>query len=781
MACFENQHYQIQIDENKGEFNIIPKESNLPWITGNRILIEGTLENGSPFNLLAKLWNPIGLSKEQSLFDRSISFQGSDSNSGINWQVIFALPLREPLVYWRIELTNQSSSALFIDKITLLEPSLRSTQNITFPSSEKNSDLAFYVNGWQSWSSTGTYGAVDRMRRTRLGLLQEPMAYNPGTPKYHSKGRFSGDFFGVIGDRRNRVGLLLGFLSQKKHFGSITADLRNTTQLQLWANGDHARLDPHASIETDWAVMATINIDDPDPLGPYLDAVGKAHNIQNLPETPAGWCSWYYYYQEISEEIIQDNLSRINGQKNVLPLDLVQIDDGFQAEVGDWLEFNPRFPRGVKPLADEIKSEGFTPGLWLAPFIVHTKSRLAAEHPDWLLRSAKGRPVRAGFVWNTLDYALDLTVPEALEYACKVVNVAAHQWGYPYLKLDFLYAAALKCAYHDPTRTRAQVLRNGMEAIRRSVGDEIVLLGCGAPLGSMLGLVEAMRIGADVSGSWQPKYFGISLPFKNEPHMPSARNSIQNILTRAVLNKRWWVNDPDCLLVRPDCDLTMDEVKTLATAIGMTGGSVLLSDNMTELPAERIEIAAALLPPMKEQARVVDWMDVQTPERVRIDLENTTGKWHALALFNWQDMHVVSRFSACDFELADQDYWVRSFWDHQVWFVEKGKSLFKGDMPPHSSMLIAVRPASLKDPVYLGSSVHISQGLEIGTWKADAKKLAFKIEAGRQTNALVDIYIPKSPKKATCNEKEMTWEALSNNCLRFMFPIDIKTKVEIIY
>ena len=42
----------------------------------------------------------------------------------------------------------------------------------------------------------------------------------------------------------------------------------------------------------------------------------------------------------------------------------------------------------------------------------------------------------------------------------------------------------------------------GMEAIREAVGPDVTLLGCGAPFGPMLGLVEAMRIGPDVSGDW---------------------------------------------------------------------------------------------------------------------------------------------------------------------------------------------------------------------------------------------------------------------------------------
>ena len=335
--------------------------------------------------------------------------------------------------------------------------------------------------------------------------------------------------------------------------------------------------------------------------------------------------------------------------------------------------------------------------------------------------------MRPGFVWNSLGAALDLTVPEALEYACKVVDVAVHEWGFPYLKLDFLYAAALRGFYHDRTRTRAQVLRNGMEALRRTVGEETVLLGCGVPLGSVLGLVQAMRIGADVSGTWKPTYFGISLPIRNEPHMPSARNSIQNILTRAALNRRWWVNDPDCLLVRPDSHLSLEEVQSLATAIGMTGGSVLLSDDMTTLPPDRMELAAALLPSIQQPVQVLDWIDAETPSKLRLDLQGATGSWYALAAFNWDDKARPVTLEARDFRLPEETYWVRSFWDDKVRQVKAGSPLFNGTLPAHAPLLLALRPCQTDQAQYLGSSLHISQGLEVEQWKAKDGKAGLRI------------------------------------------------------
>jgi alpha-galactosidase len=771
MKVIESSALQFSLDEKSGIFNIQSRDDRLPVLKGCHISIRGRKADQRHFyvnfNQLTEYKSSSGLNS----IGKTITYQGIDEDLGISWRLNVNLPDGRPLALWQVELVNRSTQPVFIDQINILEPVKQNSQNIFFVQETEASSLAFHSNGWQSWSFTATYRPDQRMRRSNLGFLLDPMVLNPGTPQFRQAGRFSADFYGMLVDRKERTGMLLGFLSQKNHFGSLVADLRGIPSVRLWANGDGARLDPGMTVKTDPAVCYAFHLDQPDPIGPFLDVVADEHGIRNVPASPAGWCSWYYYYENISEDIIRENLAQLKEAKDTLPVDLVQIDDGFEAQVGDWLEFNRKFPDGIEPLAQEIRSAGFTPGLWLAPFIVHPGSQLAADHPDWLLKSTKGKLVRVGFGWNTLTLALDLTVPEALDYACRVLDAAAHHWGFPYLKLDFLYAAALKGQYYDGTRTRAQVLRSGMEALRRTVGDEIFLLGCGAPLGSMLGLVQAMRISEDVSGSWKPKHFGVGFLFKNETHMPSARNSIQNILTRAPLHRRWWVNDPDCLLVRPDSDLNIHEVRSLAAAIGLTGGSVLLSDRMRDLPQERLEIAAALMPPIAERVQVLDWLDAETPVKLRLDLKGAAGEWHALAYFNWKDSPAEVSLRAADFHLPGKDYFVRSFWDQTVWQAESGKEIFKDSLPAHAVILLSVRKKIPSEPVYLGSNINISQGLEVSKWEYKKDRLKVTIFPKRDVSAVVDIALPHIPKSAQFDRQPIENLCIAGNIYRFHFDV----------
>ncbi|WP_229829751.1 alpha-galactosidase [Deinococcus ficus] len=69
-----------------------------------------------------------------------------------------------------------------------------------------------------------------------------------------------------------------------------------------------------------------------------------------------------------------------------LPFDVFQLDDGFQADLGDWTRPAAHFGGHARDLPGPLRELGFTPGLWLAPFLVGPGSQLFAEHRDWLVR-----------------------------------------------------------------------------------------------------------------------------------------------------------------------------------------------------------------------------------------------------------------------------------------------------------------------------------------------------------------------------------------------------------
>ncbi len=739
---------------------------------------------------------------------------GSDPN-GLRYQLDFALAELYPFLLWKITIENKGWKPVYVDRIELLNAgfiyapggtmnsltlrSMNRARGAVRPYPEMG-ELAFYSNGWQSWSYAGVYNQKDRFHHSRLGVLRNPSGVNAGTPQPSRKGTFSSDMFAVIGDRTHRTGILAGFLSQLQHFGSLEVILNAySPALHMWANGDRARLDPDKSVSTDWACVSFIHLDEADPLGSYLDAVaressppGASPGRLRSPDThiPVGWCSWYQFSSQqytgtVTPQDVRENLRAVSGLRPALPLEVIQIDDGFETHVGDWFSFVDPFKEGVAGLAQEIRQAGLTPGLWLAPFVVDPRSKLAGQHPDWLLRGKLNRPVNAGFLWNRFATALDLTRQDALEYVQEVVDTAVHRWGFPYLKLDFLYAAALPGHYHDPTRTRAQVLRQGLEIIRKAAGEQTYLLGCGCPLGPAVGLVDAMRISADTARRWQPSFSGIEFYVNEEWDFPAARNASHNALTRAPLHNHWWVNDPDCLLLRPTTLLTVAEVQASVTVAALTGGSLMFSDHLPDLPADRLRIVQALLPLIGKTPHILDWFDAATPSRVQLDLDGPGGRWHLLALFNWQDRPAGLAFHPNEFYLDCRiDYGVRSFWDGKVYrFSERDGAceISFPDVPAHGVVLLAVRPLRSGSPQYLGSDLHISHGLELEAWDPLRDRVRMQLKRPGQASGQVILSLPHSPRQALLNDTPISWTDLGGGSFSFPVQFNQTAQIEVIW
>ena len=143
--------------------------------------------------------------------------------------------------------------------------------------------------------------------------------------------------------------------------------------------------------------------------------------------------------------------------------------------------------------------------------------------------------------------------------------------------------------YADPTRTPAERVRAGFDAIRRGAGDRTFIVGCGAPIGAVVGAVDAMRIGADVAPWWDPPAGrGEVLP-GYVAATPSTHNAFVNTCTRSFMHRRLWSNDPDCVMLRTvDTQLTSAEAEAWARTVGRSGGLVLVSDDLGRLgPRER--------------------------------------------------------------------------------------------------------------------------------------------------------------------------------------------------
>jgi alpha-galactosidase len=500
--------------------------------------------------------------------------------------------------------------------------------------------LRFLRHGWQSWSLT-VGRALDDAGEPPFpsgpwlrGMHHAVGVSPPDRSAWHesalvtvARGSRGACLAGLL-----ECGVATGLVYLRRHGDDVLVEVEARIE---------APLEPGARLELE-RVLVALGDGDSRLLEAFADELGARAGARTRSPFQAGWCSWYQFFGGVSEADLLRNLEALGKARAEFPIDLVQLDDGYQRAIGDWLETNERFPRGLAPLAQDIRSAGFRAGLWLAPFCAVRESRLFAAHADWLLAGDDG-PFRGllhpGWTSEASVYALDPSREDVCRHLMRTAAALAGM-GFTYLKLDFLYVAAMQARAHDPRLTRAARLRRGLAAIRDGAGEETFLLGCGCPLGAAVGLVDGMRIGPDVAPSWRfeerARIPGL------EPTLPGAANAIRNVLARAWMHRRLWLNDPDCLMVRrTDTKLTGAELSSLAGAIAASGGMVLFSDDVGALGAEERQLLQGTLALAREvddgggrgTARALDLLAEPAPAGL-VGRSETA----ALAfLLNWDD------------------------------------------------------------------------------------------------------------------------------------------------
>ena len=392
----------------------------------------------------------------------------------------------------------------------------------------ENHPKEYYRHGWQSWSLTTWQNLNFQLPISKPAILH-PLQTDPVYARHPVP---NGSWLGAVEFEDGKI-LLLGALGLESHVAL------HGQQLHGWYEAGDGNW--FAGYGDELTVFAR-----------YAELLEERFRKAQSKPTPRVWCSWYGLYTAIDEIL----LSRTFAGLGDLPFDVLQIDDGWQRNIGDWNP-NDKFPSGMEALAAKIRATGRTPGLWLAPLLVVPSSDLYRQHPDWLLRDEDGNLVSAGFNWGKQLYALDTTHPAVLEWLAALMK-QVRAWGFDYLKLDFLYAGALPGKRHIDT-PRETALRQGLQVMREAMGTEAYFLACGAPILPSLGLCDALRVGPDVAGIWE-NYRDATLLYN--PTTPGVKNAI-----RTTVNRLWLsplvATDPDVTYFRSQYNGLTDEQKHL--------------------------------------------------------------------------------------------------------------------------------------------------------------------------------------------------------------------------
>ncbi len=178
--------------------------------------------------------------------------------------------------------------------------------------------------------------------------------------------------------------------------------------------------------------------------------------LEELPDKPMfAYNTWFPFYRGINEKLVME-LAKAASECGV---EEFIIDDGWQINIddpegkrgfhGDWEVDKKKFPNGLKPVFDYIKSLGMKPGLWVTVSSSDPSSKVYKDHPEYFVVDKNGKLANLH-----VDYGESRTAclgTDWYDYIKSTVLRLVREHGLAYMKLDF--AIVTSCYVYDKDRT----------------------------------------------------------------------------------------------------------------------------------------------------------------------------------------------------------------------------------------------------------------------------------------------------------------------------------------
>ncbi|HCE44500.1 MAG TPA: hypothetical protein DET40_13215 [Lentisphaeria bacterium] len=371
-------------------------------------------------------------------------------------------------------------------------------------------------------------------------------------------------------------------------------------------------------------------------------------NRKEFPCPPSGWCSWYEYNWYINEEEIMKMTDWLEEKLKPYGCEVVQIDDGWQG-VGKYYGSNrqwsvtcaEKFPRGMKFLADYIRSKGMKPGIWCIPH-VESDVKFFTKNLELFIRNDDGTSIgefkspednpaeccRKNDCDKLVDwcgrYFLDLTNHAAVKHVERVIRMLVEEWGYEYVKIDAQggLVGVLKAQrrnLHNKKKVPEEAYREMLTSIKYILGEKRFLLSCAKGFDGA-GICDGMRTGDDVNlrAGWD----GIQ---------PAIKSTMRYLHYNTIA----FYTDPDAVCVRDP--LPFETARLWTVLVGITGQMLMSGDIMYKLSEQRVDLLRRIYPvadihPME----LYPLREYKMPRIFDLKVKSHgAGDWDVVALFNW--------------------------------------------------------------------------------------------------------------------------------------------------
>ena len=217
---------------------------------------------------------------------------------------------------------------------------------------------------------------------------------------------------------------------------SLSRDTEGKLSIKAGQQTTHLALHPGESIRTPRMLLVGWLGDDPIRGNNLLRRLMLEHYIPKLdgkPITPPmAQLTWFAF--NTGNDVNEENQIEVMKGMPELGVEAFWIDagwfeGGWPGGVGSWHPKPEAFPNGLKPLGDKAHELGMKFVVWFEPERVHHTSRIAKEHPEWVLHFPD-----ESVDWGSL---FDLGNPEARRWMTDHLSKCIAEWGIDVFRNDF--------------------------------------------------------------------------------------------------------------------------------------------------------------------------------------------------------------------------------------------------------------------------------------------------------------------------------------------------------
>ena len=528
---------------------------------------------------------------------------------------------------------------------------------------------------------------------------------------------------------------------------------------------DNLQLDSGASVAVEQVAIFV----DPSPLAAmerYVEHVVRAKGIALKPIARiAGlWNAWMAFTEE--ENNAGAEITAVEHQRaHLLPYGIHSMPVGVV-----WHKNNAFFESRCKPhlgtsLVEALRYavERFPEGHYCAGLFWGAASECSdffRQHPEAILRDREGHLCRRGpdncGSWGRCpspSFWVDFSHPSAREFFVAHLRLLAEVTPVRTFNFDFMgdhgdwqgawnYAREdnnpyLTGAPHDTHLNRPfETDRVPLQAVRDTLGGDVVLRSYTAPFMRYLGLIDVVRTAAD---HLRTEYGGRQMPVNRD----WLRGLMQNLAANLMFNGKWWWSDADAICVGTKVvPERIEECRVRSLMAFIMGGPITLGDKIQQMVPEQFRYYTVNLPATGYAARPLDLFERALPEIYHFPKDRTGYGHDLLTLMNLSDSPRDYAIQLAELGL-DGNRLAFEFWTLKLSRTEGG--VLRATLPPFACRHYALhRDGGI--PQVLGTDFHLSMGaVEIGTvqWNEKDNVLSGTIERPAKETGRVFVWVPK--------------------------------------